>query len=132
MDGVVVWVKDLGRASAFYGLVLDLTEADRSKDYVAFETGLSRVVLIPRVSKEEGIEPQVGGSSPVLEVENLERFKEKLLSVGAEICSDSFVGAPQFAFRDSEGNLLFAIAPPQPPPQILLAEAEVDEGGTLL
>ena len=81
LEGFVVYVGDISKQVAFYGLVLGLEEIDRNENLVSFEVGISNIFLI----RSDDLSKAKGNVLPVLEVRDVKGFHKKLVGAGVEI-----------------------------------------------
>lgn len=126
MDGVSIWVGDLGRAAAFYGLVLGLEECERAPDAVAFEVGLETLTLRDwPAAHATDLPTPAAGCVPVLQVDDLEALARRLATAGVEVeAGTDEAGAQGLAFRDPDGNTLRVVSLPGAGAEEMLARAE--------
>jgi predicted enzyme related to lactoylglutathione lyase len=110
-------VEDLEAARRFYGAALDLDPTDAGDDWVQFDMGEHRIFELLRLDPEQvqyaGVRYQPG-----FEVADIDRARERLLSLGAQQLTDVEGGPEHGGFwcylRDPQGHV-FEISQPVHP-----------------
>ena len=126
LEGFVVYVGDISKQGAFYGLVLGLEEVDRNENLVSFEIGISNIFLI----RSDDLSKAKGNVLPVLEVRDVRAFHKKLAAAGVEITREPHtneMNVLSMSFNDPEKNEMTVIEMSSNTEIPLLAEAEISD-----
>ncbi|MGB9740695.1 MAG: VOC family protein [Candidatus Bathyarchaeales archaeon] len=104
---ITLYVSDLNRAKEFYEKILGLEKKYEYSSYVGFERGGIEIELIPKLKKEQKVDP----FSPSIEflVDNIEEACAVLKRKGVEFIKelhDEPWGGRQASFKDPDGNTL--------------------------
>jgi catechol 2,3-dioxygenase-like lactoylglutathione lyase family enzyme len=104
---ITFYVSDLKKAKEFYEKTLGLEKKYEYSSYVGFECGGIEIGLIPKLEKEQKVNP----SSPSVEflVDNIEKACEALKRKGVKFIKelhDEPWGGKQATFADPDGNIL--------------------------